>query len=54
MLIYDDGIERVELDPHEYTEESARARLERRRAKGEQLVMRHLNGTWYTGRIVNP
>lgn len=52
MLEYDDGIERVELDPFEYTEESARARLSRRRKAGEHLVMRHLNGKWYTGRVV--
>jgi len=52
MLEYDDGIERVELEPHEYTETAARARLQRRREAGEHLVMRHLNGKWYTGRVI--
>jgi hypothetical protein len=53
MFVYDDSIERVELEPHEYTEHSARAALERRRAKGEHWVMRHLNGKWYLGRVIS-
>lgn len=46
---------RLLFDPHEYTEKSARARLERRRAAGETgLVMREIDGKWYTGTLVGP
>jgi hypothetical protein len=54
MLLYDDGIQRVELELHTYSEKSARAAVERRRAKGEEAAMRHINGVWYVGRVVNP
>jgi len=53
-LVYDDGISRVELEPHTYSEKSARAAVERRRAKGEPAAMRHINGMWYVGCVVNP
>lgn len=42
----------VVLEPHQYTEASARARLERRRKQGEELVMREFDGHWYIGRLV--
>lgn len=41
------------LDPHAYTELSARARLERRRSHGEELIAREVDGQWYTGRVVS-
>jgi hypothetical protein len=46
--------ERV-LDPHQYTEKSARARLARRRAKGEGLFMVECDdGHWRTGHYALP
>ena len=37
----------TELDPHTYTEKSARARLSR----NPGLVMREIDGKWYTGQV---
>ena len=41
------------IEPHKYTEKSARARLQRRRENDDELFMIEMDGDWYTGRFID-